>query len=82
MTDDFESDKCIRFVNKDGKYAYKPKDKDYFKNYYYLTKGDKTCERCGSIVANQMHKHIKSKKCILFCYIKNDPLKTESLKID
>ncbi len=33
--------------------------------HYYTHKRDMECAICGSVVTTQMHKHVKSKRCLL-----------------
>ncbi len=47
------------------KYFYKPLDPAYTMRHYYKHKLDMECAICGSVVTTQMHKHIKTRRCLL-----------------
>jgi hypothetical protein len=47
------------------KFFYKPLDPEYTKRHYYKHRGDMECSICGTVVTTQMHKHIKTSKCLL-----------------
>ena len=47
------------------KFFYKPLDPGYSMRHYRKHKRDMECGICGTIVTTQMHKHIKSRRCIL-----------------
>ena len=47
------------------KFFYKPLDPEYSMRHYWKHKRDMECGICGTVVTTQMHKHIKSRRCIL-----------------
>ena len=47
------------------RYYYKPKDPNYYNDYFHKTKHPMECEICGKIVTCQMYSHLKSNKCKL-----------------
>jgi hypothetical protein len=47
------------------KFFYRPLDPEYTMRHYYKHKRDMECAICGSVVTTQMHKHVKSRKCLL-----------------
>jgi hypothetical protein len=47
------------------KFFYKPLDPGYSMRHYWKHKRDMECGICGTVVTTQMHKHIKSRRCIL-----------------
>ena len=46
------------------KFFYKPLDPAYTMRHYYKHKRNMECSICGSVVTTQMHKHIKSRRCL------------------
>ncbi len=46
-----------------GRYFYKSKDKDYYKNYFDKIKKLIACEHCGRSVTCQYYNHLKSQFC-------------------
>ena len=47
------------------KFFYKPLDPEYTMRHYWKHKRDMECGICGSVVTTQMHKHIKTRRCLL-----------------
>ena len=47
------------------KYFYKPLDPAYTMQHYYKHKRNMECAICSSVVTTQMHKHVKSRRCLL-----------------
>jgi hypothetical protein len=47
------------------KYFYKPLDPEYTMRHYYKHKRSMECTICSSVVTTQMHKHIKTRRCLL-----------------
>ncbi len=47
------------------KFFYKPLDPGYSMRHYWKHKRDMECSICGTVVTTQMHKHVKSRRCVL-----------------
>ncbi len=46
-------------------FFYKPLDPEYSMRHYWKHKRDMVCGICGTVVTTQMHKHVKSRRCML-----------------